>query len=49
MVSVPSPPVRLSSGGRSFLGGWPTTEVEDRVQGWLDVPMFFAGVEGEPV
>jgi len=49
MESVPSPPVRSSSGGRSFLGGLPTTEVEDRVQGWLDVPMFFAGVEGEPV
>ena len=49
MVSVPSPPVRLSSGGRSFLGGLPTTEVEDRAEGWLDVPMFFAGVEGEPV
>ena len=47
MVSVPSPPVRLSSLGRSLLGGLPTTEVEDRVDGWLDVPMFFAGVEGE--
>jgi hypothetical protein len=48
MVLVPSPPVRLSSGSRSFFGGLPTTEVEDCVEGWLDVPMFFAGVEGEP-
>jgi SAM-dependent methyltransferase len=38
----------LRPGGRLFLGGLPTTADEDRVEEWLDVPMFFAGVEGEP-
>jgi SAM-dependent methyltransferase len=38
----------LRPGGRLFLGGLPTTADEDRVEDWLDVPMFFAGVQGEP-
>jgi len=38
----------LRRGGRLMLGGLPTYEDEDRVEEWLDVPMFFAGVEGEP-
>lgn len=33
----------LRPGGR-LMGAFPTTESEDRVEEWLDVPMFFAGV-----
>lgn len=38
----------LRPGGRLMLGGLPTSEVEDRVEEWLGVPMFFAGIDGEP-
>lgn len=38
----------LRRGGRLMLGGLPTSEVEDRVEEWLEVPMFFAGIDGEP-
>jgi SAM-dependent methyltransferase/ribosomal protein S18 acetylase RimI-like enzyme len=35
----------LRPGGRLMLAALPTMEAEDRVEEWLDVPMFFAGVE----
>lgn len=38
----------LRGGGRLMLGGLPTYQDEDRVEEWLDVPMFFAGIDGEP-
>jgi SAM-dependent methyltransferase len=35
----------LRPGGWLMLAALPTTEAEDRVEEWLDVPMFFAGIE----
>jgi cyclopropane fatty-acyl-phospholipid synthase-like methyltransferase len=34
----------LRPGGSLMLAALPTVEAEDRVEGWLDVPMFFAGI-----
>ena len=35
----------LRPGGLMMLAALPTMEAEDRVEEWLDVPMFFAGIE----
>ena len=35
----------LRPGGLLMLAALPTMEAEDRVEEWLDVPMFFAGTE----
>jgi len=35
----------LRRGGQLMLAGVPTFEAVDRVEEWLDVPMFFAGIE----
>ena len=35
----------LGPGGYLMLAALPTMEADDRVEEWLDVPMFFAGIE----
>jgi cyclopropane fatty-acyl-phospholipid synthase-like methyltransferase len=35
----------LRPGGYLMLAGIPTMDADDRVEEWLDVPMFFAGIE----